>query len=853
MKKISLETLRNLGKREGGLTEGEAAIQISRYGPNEIVEVAENPWLEIIKDTLKDPMIWFLVGIGVVFTIVGDTNEAIILFIAILPLTLMDAFLHWRTQASTSGLKSQLTSHIRVIRSSKEYDLDSRQLVPGDLIIISPGIFLPADGIFQSTSGLQIDESVLTGEAFPIQKLSSPFDPFVRAEAGEVSVNPNILGYAGTRALTGHGRLRIVLTGGRTSYGEIVQSAARMPHEHTPLQKSIAKLVKILVAASGIFCLVLAGLRIYQGHGWLDALLSAATLAVAAIPEEFPVVFTFFLGVGVYRLAKKHALVRRAVSVENIGRVTQICTDKTGTITIGSLRLTHIDPSDDQNELTVLSAGLAASNPDGSDPIDLAIQEVSRQKGLVNHPRLLVFPFTEDRKQETAIFVDSDDQLTAFMKGAPETVIAKSNLSEDERKAWISKTASWAREGHKVLACAKKPINQKEVDDGREPQSGFQFCGLLAFEDPPRKEVAEAIRYCKQNHIGVLMLTGDHIETATAIAKDIGLGGGSPAAVSAEAEPDKFEEAWLNNNPEFLRGLNLVARCTPIQKLRIVNAFKNTGELVVVTGDGVNDVPALKAADIGIAMGARGTRSAKEVSSIVLSDDNFSTIVNAIMEGRQLFSNLKMSFEYLLLIHIPLVLTAALIPLFGYPLLYLPVHIVWLELMIHPTALLAFQEKASPTVKTAVNRNNFFSSIDFARIALIGLGLSLAIGLTFLSSLRENADIGHARGVTMAMLTCWSAGLVLFFTRFRRGTSLFLATSTILFSVLLLQASTLSTFLHTSPLHPKDWITTFGVVLVLLSCLSVGRFFQLKKSCEPVPDQFSSKPYKSVSNEPDAL
>lgn len=305
MKKISFETLDGLIGGHFGLSDEEVALQTSRYGRNEIVEVAGNPWLDLAKETLKDPMIWFLIGIGAIFVLVGDSKEAIVLFVAILPLVLMDAFLHWRTQATTSGLRTNLASHANVIRGGKKMLVDSRFLVPGDLVTIMSENYIPADGVFTKALGLQVDESVLTGEAFPIQKHKLSFDPFECLHRGEISVNPNSLGYAGTRILAGQGQLVVINTGARTAYGEIVQSVARMPHERTPLQKSITKLVQVLIAGAGVFCVALASVRIYQGHGWLDAFLSAATLAVAAIPEEFPVVFTFFLGVGVYRLAKK--------------------------------------------------------------------------------------------------------------------------------------------------------------------------------------------------------------------------------------------------------------------------------------------------------------------------------------------------------------------------------------------------------------------------------------------------------------------------------------------------------------------------------------------------------------------
>lgn len=822
MKKVSFEALQSLTPRSEGLTKSEVLAQRSRYGSNEIVEVSGNSWFELALDTLKDPMIWFLLGIGTVFIFVGDTTEALILFVAILPLVFMDAILHWRTQASTESLKGQLAAQVVVFRDGKNEQINSQDLVPGDLVLIEPGLYLPADGVFQNVTDLQIDESALTGESISIAKTKFSQDPFISSGKGETSVDPRNLGFAGTRVLTGSGKMRVLLTGQQTTYGEIVQSVSQMPHERTPLQKSITSLVQGLIVGSGLLCILLAGVRIYQGHGWLDALLSAATLAIAAIPEEFPVVFTFFLGVGVYRLAQRRALVRRAVSVENIGRVTHICTDKTGTITKGILQLTHRDPGAGLTELAVLETAFAASNPDGADPVDVAIRDEAKIQKLNPQVRSRTFPFTEDRKQETAFVQASDGKTIAYMKGAPETVFGKSDLPPSERQAWAERTAQWAREGHKVLACARKVLNDKEANDSKEPESGFEFCGLLAFEDPPRPEVRDAIAYCQKNRIGVLMITGDHKETAIAIAKQVGLGGESPVAVSAEAEPEKFEDQWLAKNPEYLRSIQVVSRCSPLQKLKIVTALKKSGELVAVTGDGVNDVPALKAADIGIVMGERGTRSAKEVASIVLADDNFSTIVAAIKEGRQLFVNLSLSFKYLLFIHVPLVLTAAVIPLLGYPLIYLPVHIVWLELIIHPSALFAFQQPAEQSNDGFKPQVSILGLSDLVSLLLIGLGVSTFLGMSFVAGLGETQDEGHARAIAMVTLTLWSAGVVAVFSKLKTRASLIIFMSVLTSTAILVQVPGLAQSLHLTPLHLADWIKIGAWIFGFLALLKIA-------------------------------
>lgn len=814
-RKVSFQNLSGIKAKSTGLDDADIFRQRDKFGPNEIVERAENPWRGIFMDTIKDPMVWFLIFIAGVFFVIGDFKEAITLSLATIPLMFMDAFLHWRTQASTSGLRSQLASKVLVLRNGKQIETDSFNIVPGDLVLVTPERhFLPADGYWEVTEALQVDESVLTGEAFPVNKSSIEFDPFIKAD--EALVNSNVLGFAGTRVLAGKGHLRILFTGRATSYGEIVQSVVKISHDKTPLQMAILRLTRFLIYAALAFCLALATIRYYQGHGLLDALLSAAVLAVAAIPEEFPVVFSFFLGVGVYRLAKRRALVRRAVSVENIGRVTQICTDKTGTITLGQLSLTHLDAPTKSDEDKLLSLGLSASNTEGTDPVDLALFEFAKKRGVVAPKRFSVIPFTEDRKRETA-FLTKDGKNLCVIKGSPEVILSKASLSKDEEEVWKNKTSRWAKEGHKVLAVASVELSEDAVRADQEPEGGFDFQGLLIFEDPARPEIKEAIAYCHKNAIKVLMITGDHPETACAIARDIGLINELYTLVSAEEESYKLEDDWLSKNPGYFKNVNVVARCNPLQKLKIVESLKKSGELVVVTGDGVNDVPALKAADIGVAMGQRGTRSAKEVSSIILADDNFITIVNAIREGKQLFENLRMSFKYLLLIHIPFVLSAAVVPLMGHPLLYLPIHVVWLELIIHPTALFAFQQYSDEKDERKTSSSqSFFTKKDTGIILFLGPGLTLVLITFYILGFSENQDIGHARSQVMLLLSFWSSGIVLVLTKGRTLTAKILTASTLFVSVFFIQNTWMARTLQLSPLHFFDWIKVFGMVLVLL-------------------------------------
>jgi Ca2+-transporting ATPase len=746
-------------------------------------------------------MLWFFLGTGIVYALVGQRVEAITLGIAILPLLLMDAILHRRTSASIQGLKNRLATQAVVIRDDASMRIPAVDIVPGDIVAVSPGDMLPADGVFLAGEDLQVEESALTGEAYPVPKhllrLSS-------LQGRDPLIEEQYWGSAGTRLLTGSGRLRIIFTGSETQYGQIIQSAVNATHESTPLQLGIRNLVKILLIVATVLCLTLAAARLIQGYGWLDAVVSAVTLATAAIPEEFPVVFTFFLGLGVYRLARRNALVRRAVTVENMGRVSYICSDKTGTLTEGRLRLTHVQTTAESKKGLALTLASVASREESGDPLDQAILEAAKSQGIgeTKFTRLATFPFTENRKRETAIVRDAEGAAIAACKGAVEVVLGMCVLTPTERAVWEGEADRYAREGHKVIAVASRVSGSEDLS--REPVRDFECIGLLAFEDSVREGVPHAVKACQEAGIHTIMVTGDHLITARAVANEIGLGNGSPCIVSG----DEIEELIRNDKTAAIRKIDVVARATPDQKLLLVRALKAVGEIVAVTGDGVNDVPALQTSDIGVAMGERGTRSAREVASIVLLDDNFRTLVHAVQEGQQLFRNLQLSFQYLLIIHIPLVLTAAMIPLAGYPLVYLPIHIVWLEMIIHPTALLVFQEGfAEKTLGRQRTRRTaqFFSRSDWAFMVAAGILLFAFTVGGYLRSLGSGYSVEHARATAMAVLTFGSAGCTASLSRLRSRVASIIVAGTIISSVTLIQVPFSARLLHLQSLHWDDW------------------------------------------------
>ena len=812
--------LERLGESFGtlqGLTTEQVKASAARYGGNLILEAAPGGWVRLLTETLKDPMLWFLLGTSGLFAFVGQWTESLILLAALVPFLGMDAYLHRRTHASVEGLSTRLASRATVVRENANAVIASTEVVPGDLVLVSAGETFPADGLVVHGERMQADESALTGEAFPVHKEAILAPPRSDTEARVASEH---WGFAGTRLLTGAAWMRVAYTGSDTLYGEIVRSATRGAHARTPLQSAVAQLVMVLVVAAALICLTLAWVRLQQGHGLLDALLSAVTLAVAALPEEFPVVLTFFLGVGVYRLAKRQALVRRAVVVENIGRVSCICSDKTGTITEGRLQLTHRSPANDIGAERLLRLAAGASRRETGDPMDVAILDA-----LAEAPAWEVvacFPFTEDRKRETAV-LRQDQRLFAAVKGAPEVVLGQCNLTPEERQTWHARIDEFAGSGHKVIACAWRELDGTRWPGG-EPDRDFRFAGLLCFEDPVRQGVTQALQVCAQARIHVIMVTGDHRATASAVAREIGLGGANPLILDA----DQMQARLAQGDSSFLREVSVIARAVPAQKLDLVRALQANGEIVAVTGDGVNDVPALQAADIGIAMGERGTRSAREVAAIVLLDDNFRSIVRAIAEGRQLFNNLQLSFQYLLMIHLPLVVTAALIPLAGYPLLYLPIHVVWLELIIHPTALLVFQELPSDhrlAPATRAGRLRFFNRTQWLTIAAVAILVTVGITVTYLRSLGAGYDIEHARAMALVLLTAASAGITACLSGLRSYAARGMVLGTMALSVLLVQTPALATLLHLKPLHSDDWLLAVsgGLLAALLSAASAVR------------------------------
>ncbi|MBX3724555.1 MAG: cation-transporting P-type ATPase [Xanthomonadales bacterium] len=801
---------------ETGLGSADAESRLRRHGANDIVaDVPHRTW-QALRDAARDPMPWFLLVTSGLFWIIGDRLEAAILLLAIVPLLGMDAWLHRRTLASTQGLASRLAAHATVLRDGRWQQLPARALVPGDLVELTDGAWCPADGLVMSGADLQVDESSLTGESLPVRKRPLPLP------AGDRAATEHWL-LAGTRLLSGTARMRVACTGTATRYGEIVELARTGPKSRTPLQRSVTRLVAMMVLAATVLCLALAAVRLAQGHGPVDALLSALTLAIAALPEEFPVVLSVFLGVGVFRLARRQALVRRAVAVEAIGRVDVLCSDKTGTLTEGQLRLVGSHPADGADPAGLLALVAASIRADSIDALDRAVLAATAGRA---GERLGGVPFTEARRREFALLRLPDGGLAGVLKGAPEQVFAHCTLDPATQARWLARVADLASQGQKVIACAQRPLPPGS-EPTEEPTHGFLPAGLLAFADPLRADARDAVQACQTQGIRVVMVTGDHPDTARAIALALGLGGGDPAI---RVPGDGAGAA------DDLAAVDVVARATPRDKLDLVRALQARGHTVAVTGDGVNDVPALEAADIGIAMGERGTRPAREVAAIVLLDDALATLAGAVAEGRQLFRNLQLAFVYLLLVHMPFVASAALLPLLGQPLLFLPIHVVWLELVIHPTALLAFQQAADLRHRAPPRgRHALFPTGTVPRLLLAGTVATAAVAVAYQAGLAAGAEVPAARSLALAVLLLMMAGYLTALTRLRTRVARGLALAT-LASIVLLQVPAASAVLMTRPLSPGQWLLILPLAGVgLLAALPLLHGLAVARRLAPTP------------------
>jgi Ca2+-transporting ATPase len=761
----------------GGLTIAEATARLKRYGPNELVQKEQHRWWTPILHAVTDPMVLLLLASGMIYVLLQEYTDGIVLLVALLPIVAMDLLLEWRAERTLSRLRTLAAPVALVVRDGREQQIKSTALVPGDLLLLQEGDVIPADGWLSEVVELQVDESALTGESVPVTKQQA-LEPVagIRPHTEQALY----VGYAGTTILTGHGRMEVTATGKKTEYGQIGTLIAATKTEATPLQRLITRMFRILGILAGLFCLAVAALEVLHGHGWATALLAGISLAMAAIPEEFPIVFTLYLSLGVWRMARQQALVRRLAGVETLGSTTAICSDKTGTITQGKLALdclwtpetsepVKMHPGERSFTLCqqeMLRAARLSFTPASRDPLDRALSEALGFVAMPPATELLSeYPFITHERLAGAVWQHKPgEEACVYAKGAWERVHALLDPATppDMIEGFQQMHAILAGKGLRVLAIARRTL-QHPSGHRHHDLALLNPLGLIGFIDPVRPEVPAALAECRQAGIRVLLLTGDHPHTAVTIAREAGLG--APDESLKAISGPQIEQASDQELEALLKTHQVFARVLPAQKYRIVQALKKQNAIVAMTGDGINDAPVLKAADVGVAMGQRGTEVARAAATIVLMNDNFATIVAAVREGRRIFEDLRRAFGYLIAFHLPIVLTALLVPLLGAPLFLLPIHLVWLELLVHPTSALVFQGDApDPALMQRPPRRPtepLLMRLDVLRVLLSGTLLSTGVLLLYLLALQNGAPVPRARALAFTFLILGQVLLVL--------------------------------------------------------------------------------------------
>jgi len=741
-----------------GLSAAAAAQQLAAFGPNEIEKPRTRSLWAICRGTLREPMFLLLLAASAIYLLIGDLGEGLFLVAGAGMTISLVVFQEARSEGALRALRAMAQPYARVIRDRQEQRIPARELAPGDLMLVQEGERLPADADLLSGDVLTIDESLLTGESVPV--LKHP------VAAGAAQPESRIL--AGSMVVRGSGAARVMATGARTRFGQIGASLAGGREELTPLQKTTTRLVGYLAVAAGVFCVVVFAAYGLMRGDWLQGALSALTVAISLLPEEFPMVLAIFLALGAWRLARHNVLVRRSAAIEALGGATILCVDKTGTLTVNKMELARAWVNGRASDLrkglpadagvaSLLQSAALASAVHGFDPMDRAIL-ASATIGEAADTREpgRTWPLRPERLAVIQVWRSAGGDIAAA-KGAPETIFRMCGLSTQEIATVHLAVEAMAADGLRVLgvASATYPSGFPSNPD----DASFAFAGLIAFHDPIRAEVGPALAEAREAKIAVAMITGDHPATALAIAREAGID--ITAGVLTGEELGAMDDAMLRGRLAHVR---VFARIAPEQKLRIVEALKANGEVVAMTGDGVNDGPALQAADIGIAMGKRGSDVARESADIVLLDDSFASIVGGVRLGRRIFANLRKALTFITAVHVPLAGLALLPILLGWPPLFLPMHVVLLELVIDPACSLVFE--VEPSDAAAMKRpprrpgEALFGPGHIAFAIMQGFGVMLAIGVFYGWAL-QIAPETEARGAAFAGLVIANLTLAL--------------------------------------------------------------------------------------------
>jgi Ca2+-transporting ATPase len=740
-----------------GLTDQEVLTSRAKNGTNQLIFKKENGLWNVVKRLAKDPMVLMLLVASIIYFISGKTADGIFLVSAILFQSGISFFQDARSSNALEKLKDFIIAKTKVIRNGKTTEIKSEELVVGDAIIVEEGTAIPADAIIVQSNDFSVNESILTGESLAIEKNTD---------------NNQI--FKGTHVVGGLAIAEITAIGNNTSLGKIGKSLESIEEEKTPLEKQIANFVKKMVLTGGVVFLIVWGINYYNTREILNSLLQSLTLAMSILPEEIPVAFTTFMALGAWRLMKSGIVVKQMKTVETLGSATVICTDKTGTLTENVMDLAKIydfeaDSVFETNQtLTetnkiLLRTAMFASEPIPFDPMEVALHNayISTTKSDERpHFKIIKeYPLGGTPPMMTHVFENKLGDIIIAAKGAPEAIMQVSGITDEQKTKIENAINSFSAEGYRVLGVAEAISNSKDFPQ-KQQEFKFKFKGILAFYDPPKKNIAKVLSNFYDAGINVKIITGDNEATTVSIAKQIGFEG--------YEKHISGKDLMLLSEKDLAKKVietQIFTRMFPEAKLRIINELKNQNEIVAMTGDGVNDGPALKAAHIGIAMGKKGSEIAKDAASLILMNDDLSKMVKAVAMGRKIYTNLKKAIQYIISIHIPIILTVFIPLALGwiYPNIFSPIHIIFLELIMGPTCSIIYEnepiEKNTMKLKPRPLSDTFFSWKELTTSIIQGLFITAGTLGTYQFALSQNLGENITR--TMIFTTLVIANVVL--------------------------------------------------------------------------------------------
>lgn len=842
------------------LTEDQAAEKLSKFGLNELPQSKkENFWVRSAK-LLKEPMLLLLILGCSVYLIMGDLTDGLMLGSFVFVVLGISIYQEHKSSRALDALRELSSPRALVLRNGIQKRIPATQLVPGDLIVLREGDRVPADGVIFQSTNLSIDESLLTGESFPAKKIQ--LEKEIVDQPTE-SLENQFKVFSSTLVVTGTALARVLKTGIDTEVGKIGKSLQEIVPEELNLTKEIRQVVRLLAWTGSIISLSIILLFGFAHNDWLQAFLLGLATELSLLPEELPVVLTIFLALGAWRLSKVQVLIRRPASIERLGAVTVLCVDKTGTLTQNQMTVAAINNSLSTREINseiandleedfhgVAEFGVLSSHRDPFDPMEKAIRRmVEEGKWGIDHLHrdwelVRDYPLSNKLLAMSCVWKDPrSDSYVIAAKGAPEAILDLCHIEQSRALQISSSIIEMAGRGLRVLGVARATFSKQQLPSNQH-EFEFQWLGLIGLEDPLRPEVPSAVERCRTAGIRVIMMTGDYPETALKVAHRAGID--TVNALITGAEVSSLSDQELT---ERLKSAHIFARMIPEQKLRIVKILKAMGHVVAMTGDGVNDAPSLKWADVGIAMGSRGTDVAREASDIVLTDDNFASIVSGVERGRLIFINIKKTMSYIVSIHVPIAGLAIFPVIFNWPIILMPVHIVFLQLVIDPACSLLFESQTSEEgvmrLKPRPLNKRLFSFKDLLHSTLQGVLVFSVVTVVLLFSFHINKETPE-RTRTFAFTVLAMSNLGLIFASmsngsihqmariFNKRSNWFVVLAVTLGLIIITQISEVRSLFHFGYLQPIEFVTSIGISMLLFIFISLWNWVLMKR-IRPAP------------------